>query len=177
MYLHYTSFLLIKLFISQRSGTNDCNGQFHIWFRNHIFQCISKIFCVEFEREHKISYPHIERCGFYSQVNIQELLDLRAHNRFWNAPLDHRRQAVSSQCMYKEVHHRIIALWTRCTRNSVYISAWFALRVQCGYVYLLIEIIQNFHLPGILKYFTIACANFLGFVFWIVLNDSPSKLA
>ena len=40
-----------------------------------------------FEIPHKISYPYIERCGFYSQVKIQELLDLRAHKCFWNAPL------------------------------------------------------------------------------------------
>ena len=34
----------------------------------------------------KISYPYIERCGFYSQLIIWELLDLRAHKCFWNAP-------------------------------------------------------------------------------------------
>ena len=35
------------------------------------------IFCVEFQ--HKIFYPYIEICRFYSQVKIQELWDLRAH--------------------------------------------------------------------------------------------------
>ena len=30
--------------------------------KNHIFQCMGKIFCVEFQR---VSYPYIERCGFY----------------------------------------------------------------------------------------------------------------
>ena len=50
----------------------------------------SDIFCGiakgTFEVPHKISHPYIERCGFYSQVNFQELLDLRAHKCFWNAP-------------------------------------------------------------------------------------------
>ena len=41
-----------------------------------------------FEIPHKISYPCIERCRLYSQVKIKELLDLRAHNSFLNAPLD-----------------------------------------------------------------------------------------
>ena len=41
-----------------------------------------------FEIPHKISYPYIERCGFYSQVKIYELLDLRAHKCFWNGPPD-----------------------------------------------------------------------------------------
>ena len=33
------------------------------------------------------SNTDIERCWFYSQVKIYELLDLRAHKCFWNAPL------------------------------------------------------------------------------------------
>ena len=45
---------------------------------------ISKVL---FEIPHKISYPFIEWCAFYSQVKIWELLDLRAHTSFWNAPL------------------------------------------------------------------------------------------
>ena len=36
-----------------------------------------------FEILSKISYPYIERCGFYSQVKIYGLLDLRAHKCFW----------------------------------------------------------------------------------------------
>ena len=39
-----------------------------------------------FEIPHKTSHPYIERWGFYSQVTIYELLDLRAHKCFWNAP-------------------------------------------------------------------------------------------
>ena len=39
-----------------------------------------------FDIPHKIAYPYIERCRFYLQVKIQELLDLRAHKCFWNAP-------------------------------------------------------------------------------------------
>ena len=40
-----------------------------------------------FESPLKISDPHIKRCGFLSQVNILELLDLRVHRWFWNTPL------------------------------------------------------------------------------------------
>ena len=40
-----------------------------------------------FEISDKISYPYLERCRFYPQVKILELLELRAHTRFWNAPL------------------------------------------------------------------------------------------
>ena len=40
-----------------------------------------------FEIPHKISCPYIERRGFYLQVKIWKLLDLRAHLRFWYAPL------------------------------------------------------------------------------------------
>ena len=59
--------------------------------KNHIFQCMGKIILCgiskgTFEIPHKISYPYIERCVFYSQVKIQELFDLRAHKCFWNAP-------------------------------------------------------------------------------------------
>ena len=35
-----------------------------------------------FEIPHKISNPYIERCKFYWQVKIYELLDLRAHRCF-----------------------------------------------------------------------------------------------
>ena len=39
-----------------------------------------------FEIPHKVTYPYIEICKFYCQVKFQELLDLRAHMCFWNAP-------------------------------------------------------------------------------------------
>ena len=42
---------------------------------------------VPFEIPHKISYPYIERYDFYAALKFQELLDLRAHTCFWNAPL------------------------------------------------------------------------------------------
>ena len=35
-----------------------------------------------FEIPHKIACPYIARCGFHSQVEIQQLLDLRAHKCF-----------------------------------------------------------------------------------------------
>ena len=46
-------------------------------YGQHILCGISK---GTFEIPHKISYPYIERCGFYSQVKIEELLDLRAQD-------------------------------------------------------------------------------------------------
>ena len=46
-----------------------------------------------FEIPHRISYPYIERCRFYSQVKIEELLDLRAVSVFetHTPPPPHRR--------------------------------------------------------------------------------------
>ena len=40
-----------------------------------------------FEIPHKISCPYIQRCLFYADVKILELLDLRDFDRFWNCPL------------------------------------------------------------------------------------------
>ena len=42
-----------------------------------------------FEIPHKISYPYIERYNFYTALEFYELLDLRAHTCFWNAPQYH----------------------------------------------------------------------------------------
>ena len=45
-------------------------------YKNRIFQCMGKIFCVvripkvRFEIPHKIIYPYIERCVFYSRLKI-----------------------------------------------------------------------------------------------------------
>ena len=39
-------------------------------YKNHIFQSMGNIFCVEFEIPHKISYPYVERCAFYLEVKI-----------------------------------------------------------------------------------------------------------
>ena len=39
-----------------------------------------------FEIPHKISYSYIARYDFYAILKFHELLDLRAHNCFWNAP-------------------------------------------------------------------------------------------
>ena len=47
---------------------------------------LCRISKVPFEIPHKISYPYIERCTFYTQFQFQELLDLRAHMCFLNAP-------------------------------------------------------------------------------------------
>ena len=44
-----------------------------------------------FEIPHQISYQYIERCAFYLDVKIWELLDLRAHKCFWNAPQESSR--------------------------------------------------------------------------------------
>ena len=47
----------------------------------HIFQCMDKIFYVEFQRA-----PLIEKCNFYTTLKFKELLYLRARKHFWNAP-------------------------------------------------------------------------------------------
>ena len=47
----------------------------------HIFQCMGKIFYVEFQRA-----PHIEKCNFYTTLKFKELSYLRARKHFWNAP-------------------------------------------------------------------------------------------
>ena len=43
-------------------------------YKNRIFQCMRDILCGiskgTFEIPHKISYPYIERCEFYSQVKF-----------------------------------------------------------------------------------------------------------
>ena len=41
---------------------------------------------VPFEFPHKIPHPYIERYDFYTMSNFYELLGLRAHKCFWNAP-------------------------------------------------------------------------------------------
>ena len=55
----------------------------------YIFQCMGKIFFVEFQRYplkfHKMPYPYIERYHFYTTLKFEELLDIRPHKRFWNA--------------------------------------------------------------------------------------------
>ena len=45
------------------------------------------ILCCSLWNSTKISYLYIERYVFYIKLNFQELLDLRAHKCFWNAPL------------------------------------------------------------------------------------------
>ena len=40
------------------------------------------MFCVvHFEIPHKISLPYVERCLFYSQMKIEQLLDFRVRKR------------------------------------------------------------------------------------------------
>ena len=65
---------------------NKGTFQKHLWAlrcwhlnKMHISQCMGKIFCVEFQRDLKISYPYIERYDFYTKLKFQELLHLRVH--------------------------------------------------------------------------------------------------
>ena len=74
----------------------------------HIFQCMGKIFCVEFQRvrflcgiskgtfeiPHKISYPYTERYDFYTKLKFYKLLDLRGNTQFWNAPWSYQDSTV-----------------------------------------------------------------------------------
>ena len=53
---------------------------------------------VSFEIPNKISHAYIERYDFYTTLTFLELLDLRAHTRFWNALQD--RIAVFQQSRY-----------------------------------------------------------------------------
>ena len=48
---------------------------------------LSEISKVDFEISHKISCLYIEKYDFYATLKFQELLDLRAHMRCWNASL------------------------------------------------------------------------------------------
>ena len=59
--------------------------------KNHIFQCMGKIFCVEFQRVplkfHTKYLTHTLKDVDFIHI-WKELLDLRAHKCFWNAPQD-----------------------------------------------------------------------------------------
>ena len=54
-------------------------------YENNVFQCMGKIFCVEFQR-----YP-LKFHTKYLAHTLKDVdfihLDLRAHKCFWNAPL------------------------------------------------------------------------------------------
>ena len=60
-------------------------------FKDHIFQCMGKIFCVEFQRvslkfHTKYLTQTLKDVDFIHRGKFN--LDLRAHKCFWNAPLD-----------------------------------------------------------------------------------------
>ena len=53
----------------------DLTIEISMLYKNRIFQCMGKdIMCgiskIPFEIPHKLAYPYIERCVFYSQVEI-----------------------------------------------------------------------------------------------------------
>ena len=48
-------------------------------YKNHIFQCMGKIFCVE-------SYPYIEICGFYSHMKNFRALRFKSSQVFLKRP-------------------------------------------------------------------------------------------
>ena len=57
-----------------------------------IFQCMDKIFCVEFQRyplkfHTKYLTHRLKDIFFHATLKFLELLDLRAYMHFWNAPL------------------------------------------------------------------------------------------
>ena len=91
--------------INWRFGLSTSRGHFKntyellnlraLWFSHvneiYIFQCMGKIFCVEFQRypfkfHTKYLFPYIERYDFYKN---KILAGLRAHMRFWNVPQSH----------------------------------------------------------------------------------------
>ena len=63
-----------------------------MYYENHIFQCMGKIFCVEFQRYplkfHTIYRTHTLKDVYFFLFTgeISKLLDSRAHECFWNAP-------------------------------------------------------------------------------------------
>ena len=63
---------------------------------------------VPFKIPHKISYPYIERCHFYTALKFQELLDLRAHKCFELPPplncysFDNRCQTINHNNYYED---------------------------------------------------------------------------
>ena len=73
--------------------------------KNYIFQCMGKIFCVEFQR-----VP----LKFHTKYLTHTLkdVDLRAHKCFWNAPL-----YVQWWPNYGHVYiRRVLGLWSRCNQ-------------------------------------------------------------
>ena len=66
-----------------------------------------------FEITHKISYPYIERCEFYSHVNNQVVLDVRA-KRFWTpTPPHHPNQPPPPTPLHHaaSAYHAVVKMW------------------------------------------------------------------
>ena len=69
------------------------NLKFSTLYENHIFQCIGKIFCVEFQRylwnsTEYISTIHWKMCSLLKIINIYKPQDLQARQMFSNPPLN-----------------------------------------------------------------------------------------
>ena len=54
---------------------------FNVWVRYFVWNFKGYLW-----NSTQISYPYIDRYDFYTTLKFLELLDLRAHTRFWNAP-------------------------------------------------------------------------------------------
>ena len=98
-----------------------------------------------FEILHKISNPYIERYDFYTTLKFSELLDLRAHTRFWNAPLIFKWDAETS--------HQGNRCWVTCPIWNA-VTYGFDLIGVCGAAVVNImaqtghEQCENLHIPG-----------------------------
>ena len=99
---HLKLFLLVlfiytfqKSFWSHKSKSSS-NLKFIFKKKNHIFQCMGKIFCVDFQKDlwnsTQISYPFIERCTFIEVWNLNFSLDLGACMCFWNVSQEFQTQ-------------------------------------------------------------------------------------
>ena len=76
----------------------------------YIFQCMGKIFCVEFRRvplefHTKIFYPYIERCVVYREVEIQELFVLQDHIQVFLKRL--RATKTAAQSSWPQYFHHL----------------------------------------------------------------------
>ena len=87
-------------------------------YKNRIFQCMGKIFCVEFQRVplkfHTIYLTHtkylthkLKDVDFIHRWKFKSSKDLRAHKCFWNAPQDiHRKKIWQSKHISPHFRHQ-----------------------------------------------------------------------
>ena len=103
----------------------------------YIFQCMSMIFCVEFQRYplkfHTKYHTHTlkDMIFFYTTLKFQEPLYLRAHMRFWNAP----QCTDNSNCVLQDcVPYALGRIKVTCNMNDV-INTFTQLHINNWYIF------------------------------------------